>query len=933
MTPERWARITELLGAALEKPDGAERNAWLDKVCADDKPLRRDLDRLLAAQAGSSMVSPVPEVLEGDALELGAGDTFGQYRVESKIGQGGMGAVYLAFDTHLQRKVALKVLPPEHALDRDGKQRLIREARAASALNHPNIVTIYEAGSDHDVDFIAMEYVEGRGLDELIGPKGMPVAQLLRYAIQGADAMARAHEAKILHRDIKPANIRVTSQDRVKVLDFGLAKLMASTAAAGAGSASLTGQGLIAGTAAYMSPEQAEGRVLDARSDIFSFGSVLYEMASGQRPFKADSRLTTMYKVVNEEPQRIAGIPPQLESLILRCLRKEPSRRVQTMDDLRAALEDLEIGLGPQAGGLRARQALRLALGIAALLIVIVVAMRLSRRVPEGTFGQTVKFTITPNRLGRGGDNEVDAEVSISADGKRISYVEAQGGQLWVRDLDKEDARIVPGATHVYQAFWSPDSRQIGYSAGLQQIMLIPAEGGTPAPLVKLPGLFKRASWSSDGKTIVYGDPTGLYTIPAAGGTPTLVFQHSHVEHPSFLELPDGRRAYLFQAVEARQNGHGIYVQVAGEQQRRLITMTKSNNPYPAYSSSGHIVYTDGVLEDSSIWALPFSLSKLAATGKAFQVAARGSSPQVSRNGTLVYSDVPSSQLQLAWWDRTGKRISPIGDPRHPDWVALSPNGRKLAMEVDHDIWIYDLERGGKTQVTSDAAVEIHGGWSPSGDAIVYASNRAGNFDLFTQSATGDGTPQMLVGTPMQERFPAWSPDLKFLMYNMAPEGRPGDIVYRTRQADGTLGDPKVFIQTPPHVEGDAHFSNDGRFVAYMSNESGKFEIYVRDFPNGTKKWPVSVGGGMMARWGAGGKEILYLEGRRLMAVPVSLHPEFAAGKPEFLFEIPSTVNFWDVTADGKRFVIWERLPNPAPLSVHVSHNWFEEFRNRLARD
>lgn len=306
MTAERWARITEVFRAAMEKP-AVERAAFLDKACSGDEPLRHNIERLLAGEAEPSLESPVPEFLESSALELSSGETLAQYRVEAKIGEGGMGAVYRGYDTRLHRKVALKVLPPERFADLDRKRRLMMEARAASALNHPNIITIYEIGSDRGVDFIAMEYVQGKRLDELIPSKGLRPVQALRYAVQVADGLAKAHSAGILHRDLKPSNIMVTEEGRVKILDFGLAKVLEPADSSPDGTTAtmrgVTEEGTVAGTAAYMSPEQAEGRKLDVRSDIFSFGSVLYEMVTGRRPFDADSRLALLTRIVNEEPQ------------------------------------------------------------------------------------------------------------------------------------------------------------------------------------------------------------------------------------------------------------------------------------------------------------------------------------------------------------------------------------------------------------------------------------------------------------------------------------------------------------------------------------------------------------------------------------------------------------------------------------------------------
>jgi serine/threonine protein kinase/Tol biopolymer transport system component len=948
MTAERWAHITGVFRAALER-SGAERKAFLDEACGSDEPLRRNVERLLAGAEEPSLLSPVPEFLESGALELAPGETLAQYRVEAKIGEGGMGAVYRGFDTRLHRKVALKVLAPERFADPDRKRRLMREARSASALNHPNIVTVYEVGSDRDVDFIAMECVEGKGLDKLIPANGLGAAELLRYAVQMADGLGKAHAAGILHRDLKPSNIMVMEEGRIKILDFGLAKVL-QAAAASSGVSDVTGrqlteEGTVAGTAPYMSPEQADARPLDARSDIFSFGSMLYEMATGRRPFAADTRLALLTKIVNDDPQppgQLAPLSPELEKLILRCLRKDPSRRYQTMADLKVALEDLETeDFHPRPGRIPIRRVAIWAASFTALAAITYTAIRWLPRSPDAAALRTIKFTITPANLLRGGQGEIDAEVSVSRDGKHIAYVESQGGgQLWIRDIDQEQARPVAGATQVYQAFWSPDNQWIGYSSGRYcglnggcDLVRIPVQGGTPAVIVKLPGAFRRACWSSDGQTILYGDTTGLYTVPTRGGSPAQVMEHTHIEHPSYLDLPGGRRAYLYQAVEPGSRGHGIYIRAAGESRSRLITMTSSNNPYPAYSPTGHIVYVDGAEDSPSIWALPFSLSTLEANGKAFPIVQRGSSPVVSLTGTLVYSDVPSNLLQLTWVDRAGKSLSTIGEPHSQASLSLSPDGRRLAVEErgnGFDMWVYDLARGVKTRFTSDPTIETLAAWTPAGDEITYGSVRDGNVDIVSKRSSGSGEAKLLVSTPLTEAAPDWSPDARFLIYMAGSREIKSHLLYRERHGDGSLGEPVVFVKSDFNAR-DPRFSPDGRFVAYVSDESGRNEVYVRDFPKGAARWQISGNGGTGPRWKRDGGEIFYVEGRKLMSVGVSTRPGFVPGAPVTLFERRMfQATGYDAAPDGKRFILLDRLEGEPPLSIHVVHNWFEEFRGQL---
>jgi eukaryotic-like serine/threonine-protein kinase len=806
MSADRWHSLEELYQATLELP-ASQRAAFLKKSCSDEN-LRQEVESLLGfAPQGDPLLKHSPWA-QSAGLELGV--DLGPYRIGERIGSGGMGEVYKARDTRLGREVALKVLPPSMTGDADRRARFIREAQSASRLNHANIVTIHDIGEQDGRVFIAMEYLAGQTLDAVIPRAGMPLNDLLKFAIPVAGALAKAHAGGIIHRDLKPSNIMVTSEGTVKVLDFGLAKLNQTTIAPE--DAARTAQpdtqvGIVMGTPSFMSPEQAEGKAVDARSDIFSFGALLYEMATGKRAFRGDSATATMAAVLDKEPEPFpANVPLELQKVILRCLRKDPERRFQSMSDVRVSLEELrEESLpgrpaSPSRRPWMRRPWLLAGLGVAALAAITIVGVRVFHESPQGTALRTVKFTITPKNLATGSGHDIDAEVSVSRDGRHIAYVESEGSQLWLRDIDEEQARVVPGATGVYQVFWSPDNRFIGYAAG-GNLVKIPVQGGTPVPICKLQGLFRRASWSSDGETIVYCDVTGLYTVPSNGGTPKLIIKHPHIEHPSFLDLPGGRRAFLYQARDAeRPGGHAIYVQVVGEEKRRFLTLSSSSNPYPSYSPSGHIVYLDGANE-SVVWALPFSLSKLQATGKAFPIARNGSSPQVSSTGTLVYSDVPPHHMLLEWCDRSGKILSSFGEPRRQGIPILSPDGHRLVVqdwEEQDDLWVWDLDRSIKTRFTFDPATELLGTWTPSGDEITYAYEVAGRFHIYSKASNGNGEAHQLVGPPSGARDPDWSRDRRFLIYESRPlRDSRVELLYRERRQDGSLGEPAVFLKTP----------------------------------------------------------------------------------------------------------------------------------------
>lgn len=938
MTPERWTHINEVFHAALDMPPSG-RAAFLESACAGDESLRRNVERMLAAESEPSLPSPAPHLLHIPDPDLTTGETLLHYRVEAKVGEGGMGAVYRCYDTRLHRQVALKVLSFARFSDAEGKRRLLREARAASALTHANIVTIYEVGSDRGVDFIAMEYVEGQTLDKLIGRAGLPVPLVLRYASQIAGALARAHDAGVLHRDLKPANIIVTADHQIKLLDFGLA--CAATPAADDDSSFASQEGMLIGTPPYMSPEQADGGGLDARSDVFSMGSVLYEMATGQRPFAGKSRLEVLSEIVKTDPvppSKLAAMPAGLEKVILRCLRKDASARYQSASAIKEDLEALEKSESASPVS-RVPRFARPAVLVAAVVLIGILALRLARPPSPEAPLHTVKFTITPANLMRGGDTEIDAEVSLSPDGKHIAYVESPAGQLWIRDIDQEQARPVQGATGVYQSFWAPDNLSLGYTTGRLcgarpgcDLVRIPVQGGTPTVITKLQGAFRRASFSPDGKTIVFCDTGGLYTVSSNGGPVTRVQEHRHIEHPSFLPIRSGRSAILYQAVDSGSTAHRLYVQRLGEPAGRPLLTSSSSNPYPVYSPTGHIIYVDGERDAAGIWAVPFSVDTLEATGKPFVVAAHGSSPVVSQSGTLVFSDVPSDRRQLVWADRTGKTLSTIGDPQRQLEPTLSPDGRRLLVHIfdtQPDLWIYDLERNKRSRLTNDRAMDLPGAWSRTGEFVAYTSRGASSLDAFYQAVSGTGAPVLVAGTGDRERVVDWSSNDRFLLIERAPAAAPtSDLIYRERLSGDLLGPVQTLLNSRFN-EWAAQFSPDGNHLVYVSDETGENEVYVCDFPRCADKRRISVAGGMAPRWRSP-NEITYVHEGLLMSVNAVTRPALSFAAPVKLFakrSLFAPYPSYDVTGDGKRFILLDKPADGPPLAIHVVHNWFEEFR------
>ena len=933
MDQRLWAKIEGLFHAALERPPD-QRPTFLAAACGGDADLLREVLQLLEEDEKSTAIVDAPATEPSafpDTPVLASGTRLGPYRIAGRLGAGGMGVVYRAEDTRLGRAVAIKLIHGGAAISAATRQRFEREARTVAALNHPHICAVYDVGSEGGADYLVMEYVEGETLAAHLKKGPLELVAALKIACQVADALGAAHARGIVHRDLKPENIMLTA-GVAKVLDFGLSQTPAAPRPdSHTAEQTLTTPGTILGTAAYMSPEQACGKDMDARTDIWSFGCVLYEMLTARRAFRGSTRTEILAAILEREPNWSAlpaTTPAPLRSLLERCLRKDVSRRLRDIGDARIELEDL-LAAPPAPASVPARRArvrtavLSAALGAAAAGLVFAGILAL-RRPAEPVAPPTTKFIITPNRLARGGAGEIDAEVSISPDGKHIAYVEAEDAQFWLRDIDQDKPRPVPGAKAVYQAFWSPDSRFVGYAAH-GELVKIPMEGGTPVRICKLPNGFRRANWSSDGETIVFADATGLFTVPARGGEPTRLLAHNHIEHPSFLDLDHGRRAVLYQARE-HDPRHGIYILVIGESKPRFLMYSASSNPYPAYSPTGHIIYADGMGDSLAIWALPFSLATLQPTGKAFPIAQHGSSQQVSRTGTIVYGDAPNDQHQLEWCDRSGKVLATIGEPTRQSYPVLSPDNRKLAVTnmYDFEIWLHDLDHGSRSQLTFSPALQYATSWTAKGE-VIYSSDRTGSWDIFSKPADGGGEDSPLVSTPANEDMADWSPDQRFLIYAVDSPETNSDLFYRQRGDDGKLGDPVAFLKTP-FRETSPRFSPDGKFVAYVSNESGGPEVYVREFPSGANKVQISTHRGIAPRWRQDGKEIFYVEQRNLMAVAITTHPAFSSAAPVELFQNAALPNY-DVSSDGKRFIVMEKPPAGPPLSIHVVQNWFEEFR------
>jgi eukaryotic-like serine/threonine-protein kinase len=962
MTPERWQQVDKLLEQALEK-EPSHRDAFLEGACKGDTALRHEVESLLEAheQAGSLLSSPAlagSTHQRADLPQSMTGRNLGHYQILSRLGEGGMGIVYKARDTHLDRFVAIKVLPPELVADPDRKRRFVQEAKAASALNHPNIITIHDIASENGRDFMVMEYVEGKSLDQLIPRRGLKLNLALNYAVQMADALAKAHSAGIIHRDLKPGNIMVTEEGLVKVLDFGLAKL---TERPQTGKEESTGtlqpqteEGMILGTVSYMSPEQAAGKPVDARSDIFSFGSVLYEMVTGQRAFQGDSKMSTLAAILDQEPKPAREIartlPYDLEKIITRCLRKDVERRFQHMGDVKVELDELRHSTGDPAlvvdslsqtqgslgsqsvsalGQIKRRNLLVWISAAIFSLAVMFFAVAYFQRPPAEL--QSLKLSVL---LPENASLDTHA---VSPDGTQLAFVARAGDKthLWLRPLSSVATRPLVGTEGAQGLFWSPDSNFIGFFTkdGLKRIAL---SSGTVTALSDVADA-RGGSWSGDGE-IVFAPriSDALYRVSASGGAPVLVtmldrsLQEDAHRWPWFL--PDGRH-FLYFVRSSRRDQQGIYVgSLDSKEKKRLLGGAIGGI---AYVAPGYLLF----VQNGTLVAQPFDPNRLEITGDPLSVVERvkdqpgWSAPfSVSTTNVLTYRRGDISDTELVWSDRAGKQLQSVAAPAWTGIFRLSPDGTRLAgNRVDPetaagDIWLLELSPGKLTRFTVDPSYEYLPVWSPDGTRIVFSSNRDGPMDLYLKALNGPDKSEVLLKSNTEKRPEDWSLDERFILYS--------NFDSKTNQFDlwalPLFGDrqPLRFLTTP-FEEKQAQFSPDGRWVAYCSDESGRDEVYVQSFPVAGNKVLISTEGGTQPRWRRDGKELFYLAADgKLMALEVKGGSTLKAGVPKALplkaglAELHREGRRYAVAADGQRFLIHAATKTATPDVIDVVLNW-----------
>ena len=887
------------------------------------------------------------------APSLTAGTKLGRYEIRSQVGAGGMGEVYRARDEKLNRDVAVKVLPAALSENSDRLHRFEQEAQAAGALNHPNILAVYDVGTHEGAPYVVSELLEGETLRELLDHGPLSTRKAIEYATHIARGLAAAHEKGIVHRDLKPENLFITKDDRVKILDFGLAKL---TLPAGDEVAQTdiatrkvhTDPGAVMGTAGYMSPEQVRGRAVDYRSDIFSFGAVLYEMLSGRRAFRGDSAIETLNAILKEEPAELtasnSNIAPAIERVVWHCLEKSPERRFQSASDVAFALESLSgmtshpsqqtfgalVPLSPARIWTRERL-IWLVACVVLLVATSVLAFAYFSRSKTSTHAVRLALA-NPDRA------TLPERVTVSPDGLRVVFIatNADGKRLlWVRPLESLTAQPLTGTDGAISPFWSPDSRFIGYFAN-GKLFKIDAAGGRPQALCDV-GENRGGAWNRDG-VILFAGLEGLYRVSAQGGAPTLATKIDPKEEahrwPYFL--PDGRHFVFLADAETTENHH-IRLGSLDSQESQILFGAVSRI---AYVPPGYLLY----VSQGALVATPFDARALKVTGDpatiAEHIAEVGDNHEfdfsASDDGVLAYqSGSPNSQL--TWFDRAGKKLNSVGEPANYATFSLSPDERRAAvslLDADGrvaDLWILDLMRGSISRLTFDPSSEGWGVWSPDGNNIVYNSNRLGDghVHLYEKAASGTGDDQLLLQSASDKYPTSWSRDGQFILFVNWPLRAKAGIWLLPLTGERQ---PRALLQTAAFDQTGGQFSPDGRFVAYMSNESGRTEVYVRPFPLSDDKWRISSGGGQLPSWRADGKELFYVtdEGR-LMSAEIRFSGKFENGVPQQLFQTNIKNSggglCYGAAADGQRFLVntFVEGDNPAPMTIVL--NWTNDLK------
>lgn len=884
-------------------------------------------------------------------MTLESGARLGPYEILSVLGAGGMGKVYRARDTRLDRFVAVKVVSDHLSSSSDSKHRFEREAKAISALSHPHICALYDVGHEGDVDYLVMELIEGETLAERLARGPLPLEHTLQCGVETASALDRAHRQGIIHRDLKPGNVMLTKSG-VKLLDFGLAKLVPASGPVSNLSmlpttprgSKLTAEGTILGTFQYMAPEQLEGKEADTRTDIFALGALLYEMATGRKAFSGKSQASLISAIMSSEPPSISSVepttPPAVDRIVRTCLAKDPEDRWQNAHDLESELKWIASSGSASLPRAADRNALRerIAWFVAVATVVVLLAVVLLHR-PSDRLRPT-HFEVSG---GASRSNFTFSAFGLAPDGRGLEYVEdGPGGQtaLWIRDFGEASPRPLSGTEDADMPFWSPDGSAIGFfSEG--KLKRISASGG-PVQVVCDAEKGRGGSWGPDGTILLARTPfSGIDRVPAAGGKPVAVTSlnaaRGEASHRFPWFLPDGRHFLYFEigSAGAKDDVGGIFVSSLDGKERRRLRSEASN---AVYAEPGYLMF----YRDRTVFAQPFDAKSLRLSGEPVPVAARVEfrsgygyfSP--SKGGTLAYRIPPVPSLsRLRWRDRAGRETGVLGEPGHYQDFRLSPDGRRAVLsrlEPDLDrsaLWVIDVSRESMTRLTDGASYDHSANWLPDGRRILFTSRPVpgGVGHMFSVSDIGS-EKKSLGPAESGEVVNDVSPDGRHLLYAGFDPKTDWDLWVMDL---GDAGQRVPFVRTKD-LEIRGQFSPDGRWIAYLSSESGRTELYVASFPDAANRIQVSRGGASPPIWSRDGKEIFYLTGgRKLMVVPFRGGPTAEVGAPTMLFELRFELGYgWNfgVSGDSQRFLINEPDGEKSPSPIHVVLNWPAVIKN-----
>lgn len=962
MTPERWRDVERIYHAALERTADL-RTAFLTEACGGDAALLREVESLLASgtRASGFIETPAADAYPALAAIVASerrglpapsttgqfvGRVFGVYEVSALIATGGMGEVYRGVDTRLDRIVAIKTLPAHLSDDPTWRERFRREAQSVSRLNHPHICTLYDVGSEGDIQYLVMEYIEGETLEARLARSRLPVATALEYSIQIADALDTAHREGVVHRDVKPSNVMLTKSG-VKVLDFGLARRVLAGAfdePLTESGRTLTAEGTILGTPQYMAPEQVEARPVDARTDIFSFGALSYEMFTGERAFRGDSPARLISAILKDDPPPIPELGPELPSLLVRtvarCLAKAPEERWQTANDLLFQLRTIATATRPierprSPRGVRG-QSVERAAWILLVIAAIAATWGLVRRrdmpvVPPGQPMATVRFTIAPP-AGATFASSQDVPLAVSPDGRSLVFVAAGSDgvrHLWLRALDSERELKLSATEGANTPFWSPDSQWIGFFAG-NSLKKVRVSTGIAQTVASPASTFGGAAWSTRDVILFPAGTGGLSGVSAQGGSLSQVTNGEGHFWPQFL--PDGEHYFYSANAPAR-----IVVGSLGAESHRTLMSFPLRSSALGYAA-GYVFY----VQDRELLARPFDEQRLEFSGVATRildrvpVVASGRAPfSVSASGVLAFWPYPIGEpAVLQWFGRDGRMTTAaVGSPAQYLGFALSPDARQLVFSrLDAnggaDLWLRDVDREGETQLTFDAA-SYTPQWSPDGSRLLFSGPGQGPPPkMFVRSVAGaDGVARVGAGG-VPDFASSWIGD-SVVSVRIDPVNR--NDLWMHRMSDGS--DTRLPVNTAAN-ESHGKVSPDGQWLAYQTDQSGRDEVWIARFPSGEARRQVSATGGTAPQWGNGSNELFYLSpGQQLMVASIAGgRGGVDLGPSRMLFQMPNLVaegrvlmptsNNYIAARDGERFLaaVSPRDPNLPPIAIVV--NW-----------